>query len=161
MPLYTQPQVRILGASAVAVSCPADTSEDVLATIPMAAGIMGVNGVLRITSLWTVTNSANNKTLTVRCGASGSGLTGDIWGQTVQTTVAAMRMQNQIQNRNSAASQVLLSGVGTGGWGTTTAGVATSTRNTAVATDIVFTGQKASAGETLTLESYLIELIVQ
>jgi len=151
---------RILGASAATgMAVTGTTSETVLATIPIAAGAIGANGILRVTSLWGVTNSANNKILTWRLGASGNGIAGDIFGQTTQTVVAAMRMQQQVQNRNSTASQVVLSGIGTGGWGTTTAGIATGTRDTSVALDLVFTGQLANTGETITLHSYTVELL--
>jgi hypothetical protein len=151
---------RILGASAATgMSVTGTASETVLATVPIAAGAIGANGILRITSLWGVTNSANNKTVQVRLGASGNGIAGDIFGLAVLTTVAAIRMQNQIQNRNAANSQVTLSGTGTGGWGTTTGGISTATRDTSVATDLVFTGTLANTGETITLHSYLVELI--
>lgn len=153
-------QPRILGASAATgMSVTGTTSETVLATVALAAGVIGANGILRVTSLWQVTNSVNNKILTWRLGVSGNGIAGDIFGQTTQTTVAAMRMQQQVQNRNSTASQVLLSGIGTGGWGTTTAGIATATRDTSVALDLVFTGTLANTGETITLHSYTVELL--
>lgn len=149
-----------LAASAVTgMSVTGTTSETVLATISLPANIMGPNGILRVTSLWQVTNSANNKILTWRLGASGNGIAGDIFGQTTQTTVAAMRMQQQVQNRNSVSSQVALSGIGTGGWGTTTAGIATATRDTSVALDLVFTGTLANTGETITLHSYTVEVL--
>jgi hypothetical protein len=134
-------------------------AETVLATVPLPSNIIGPNGILRVTSLWGVTNSANNKTLTWRLGAAGNGIAGDIFGQTTQTAVAAMRMQQQFQNRNSTASQVILSGIGTGGWGTTTAGIATATRDTSVALDLVFTGTLANTGETITLHSYTVEVL--
>ena len=151
---------RILGASAATgMSVTGTTSETVLATVPLAAGVIGANGVLRVTSLWQVTNSANNKTLVWRIGASGNGIAGSIYGSTVQTTVASMRMQQQLQNRNSVSAQVLQSGIGTGGWGTTTAGISTDTRDTSVALDLVFTGTLTNTGETITLNSYTVELL--
>lgn len=159
--VLNKPGVRILGTSAATgMSVTGTLSETVLATVPVPAGCMGLNGILRVTSLWGVTNSANNKTLVWRLGAAGNGIAGDIFGSTTQTTVAAMRMQNQVQNRNSASSQVALSGIGTGGWGTTTAGIATATRDTSVALDLVFTGTLANTGETITLHQYLVELIL-
>lgn len=153
-------QPRILGASAVTgMSITGTVAETVLATVPLAAGVIGANGILRVTSLWQVTNSVNNKILTWRIGASGNGIGGSIYGQTTQTTVASMRMQQQLQNRNSVSAQVLQSGIGTGGWGTTTAGISTDTRDTSVALDLVFTGTLANTGETITLQSYTVELL--
>src|SRR4051812_45306280 len=50
---------QVLGRSAAAVSCPADTSEDTLATVTVPANLMGVDGSLRVWTLWTVTSSTN------------------------------------------------------------------------------------------------------
>jgi len=154
-------QVCIIGASGASVSCAADTAENTLATITIPAGLMGANGILRVTTLWSWTNSANNKTTRVYFGAAGAGTGGTLYMSTLYTTTTGTRDQRQIANRNSASSQV---GGANGfmtasGWGTTTGAVVTSTVNTGAASEVVFTGQKASAGETLTLESYLVELI--
>lgn len=152
---------KILRASASSVSAAADTSENTLATIAIPAGLMGANGILRITTLWSWTNSANNKTIKVYFGASGAGTGGTLYMSTIYTTTTGTRDQRQIANRNSASSQVgSANGFMTAaGWGTTTGAVVTSSVNTGNASEVVLTGQKASAGETITLESYLVELI--
>lgn len=148
---------RILAASAVAVSCPADTTEDILATITVPAGAMGLNGILRVTANWSFTNSVNNKSMRVRFG----GIGGTQYYSVTTTTTQNIGSLTIIQNRGAANSQV--------GWqgGTNTqtfsgfaAAPTTSAVDTAAATTIVLTGQKATAGETLTLESYLVELIL-
>lgn len=140
--------------SAVAVSAPADTTEDTLATITIPANAMGANGRLRVSTFWSHTNSANNKTLRVRY----SGASGTIFSTFTNTTTAAMRAQCEIVNRNATNSQV--GGFnGTGGFGSGAASLLTSSVDTTAATTVVITGQKASSGETLTLESYLVELI--
>jgi hypothetical protein len=64
-------QIIILGASAVAVSGAADTNENILATITIPAGAMGLNGILRVYADYTVTNNANAKTLRVRLSGIG------------------------------------------------------------------------------------------
>lgn len=145
---------QVLAKSAVPVACPADTSEDVLATITIPAGAMGPNGALRISSNWTVTNSANNKSLRIRLG----GIGGTQFLLQVLTGSIAVSDLRMIQNRGAANSQV-------GGPAqmpaTTLSGTAcvTSAVDTSVSTTLVITGQKALAGEVLTLESYLVELI--
>lgn len=154
-------QVRVIAASGAAVSCAADVAENTLATITVPAGLMGLNGTLRVTTLWSWTNSANNKTAKIYFGAAGAGTGGTLYMSTIYTTTTGTRDQRQVTNRNSASSQV---GGANGfmtaaGWGTTSGAVVTSTVNTGTASEIVLTGQKASAGETLTLESYLVELI--
>jgi hypothetical protein len=170
---FTKPDIRVycngatvlelwdgvtIDTSGVAASHTGNTTETVLATVPLYANIMGANGTLIVTSYWTFTNSGNNKILTVRVGTSGNGLTGSIWGQTTQTTTRSMRMQNEIHNRNSVSSQVLMNGIGTGGWGTTVNAASTDTRDTTVAQDLVFTATLANSGESIQLESYTVEL---
>lgn len=143
----------IIASSATPVSGPADTSENILATVTIPAGVMGTNGRLRIESLWTITNSANNKIVRVRLGGiSGTQFLGRVIG-------AAATFYNlfTISNRNAANSQV--SNQSNGDFTISTASVVTGSIDTSTAQSLVFTGQKASAGETITLESYLVELI--
>lgn len=147
---------RILGASAVAVSGPADTSENILATITVPAGAMGLNGILRVRALWSHTNSANNKTLRIRLGGVG----GTQFLAIVPTTTASAITDTTIQNRGAANSQVGSVAALVASFGTTSGALATGAIDTSVATTLVLTGQKASAGETITLESYLVELIL-
>lgn len=143
----------VLARSAVAVSCPADTTEDTLATIAVPANAMGANGLVRLTTHWSMTSSANNKTGRVRLG----GTSGTAHQSAVWTTTAAARLKGEVANRGAVNSQVggqesLTTAAGV------TAVVTTSAIDTSVATSLVITGQKASSGETLTLESYLVEL---
>lgn len=144
---------QILAQSSVGVSCGADTSEDTLATVTVPAGAMGANGRLRVTTFWTVTNSGNNKTLRVRFG----GVSGTIYMGTTVTTIATSQAQHHICNRNAANSQFgsASSGVGPG---SSSGAIVTSAVDTSAETTIVIAGQKASSGEVLTLEGYLVEL---
>lgn len=152
----TYSQIRVLGASAIAASNAADTAELALATITVPAGIMGLNGILRISTEWSYTSSANNKLLKVRF----SGISGTAFNSAVATTQTGGHAVTMIANRNSAASQVGSSALFTNNSGIIATATTTDTVNTAAATTISITGQKASAGETLTLESYLVELIL-
>ena len=154
--VFNKQPIRILGASAVAVPLTGSTSETILATIVVPAGSMGTNGLLRVSYLWSMTSSANVKTPRLRLG----GIAGTAFYQQTHTTTATLRHQTEIANRNSAASQVSYPSIaGGGGWSTSAQAVTTGTVNTAVAQDLVITGQLASAGETITLESYIVELI--
>lgn len=146
---------QVLGQSSVAVSCGADTTEDALATVTIPAGAMGANGRLRITTVWTMTNSANNKTMRVRLG----GIAGTIYMTSTQTAQATLRDQREISNRNAQNSQVGAMSGTSGGFGLSTSAVVTSAVDTTADTTVVVTGQKASAGEALTLESYMVELL--
>lgn len=145
----------VLAQSAVAAALTGSTAETVLATISLPAGAMGANGVLRVTSLWSYTNSANVKTLRGRLG----GLAGTQFLSQAATTTVSARLQFQVQNRNAANSQV--GGALNASFGVSGQVAITSAINTAVAQDIVLTGQLASAGETITLEAYLVELSSQ
>lgn len=146
---------RVLASSATAVSHTGDTDETILATIPISAGLMGTTGILRIDYLWSVTNSVNNKTVRARLG----GIGGTAFLSLANTTVASVRGFRNIQNRGAANSQISEWSGGLGP-GSTASVVTTGAIDTSVAQDLVFTAQLASAGETITLERYLVELII-
>lgn len=144
----------ILAQSGVAVSAaPNDTSINVLASIQLAAGIMGPHGGLRVTTLWTVTASANSKNLQVMLGGlGGSGLMG------VGLTQASMRHQLEIRNRGAMNSQVAFAG-NQGGFTATTGANLVAAIDTSIAQTLLITGQKVLGTEVLTLEAYLVELL--
>jgi hypothetical protein len=153
-----QAPIQILGASAVAVSAPADITEDVLATITVPANAMGANGVLRISLRFTFTNNANTKTLRARwSGITGTSLIGSL-SQTTQTEVT-WNGSIVVANRNATGSQLTHAEALTGAGSVTVTGNQPLSVDTTASTTIVITGQKAVAGDTLTLESYLVELI--
>lgn len=153
----SQQPVIVLAKSGAAVNTPADTSEDTLATITIPANAMGANGFLRITTLWTFTSSGNNKTPRIRF----SGAAGTIYMNPVFTATVGLAQMTVIANRGATNSQVGFASAATnGGLGVSSASAnVTSSVDTTAATTVVITGQKASAGETLTLESYLVELL--
>lgn len=145
-------------ASAVAVSCPADTTEDILATVNIPAGVMGLNGILRVSTRWSFTGSVNAKTSRVRLGGIGGTL---YQGAANGATDIAAMYQMTIQNRNAANSQIgHINAAGASGFGPSTGAHQTGAIDTSLAQTVVITGQKASAGETMTLETYFIELIL-
>lgn len=143
----------LLAASAVAASITGTLTETALATIAVPPGAMGLNGGLQVWTTWTVTNSANNKTLRVRLG----GIAGAQYMANVLTTSTSFNDIRRIRNRNSASSQV--GGPASGTFGAAGAAVVTSSLDTAAAQDISITAQLASAGETITLESYEVWLL--
>jgi hypothetical protein len=143
-----------LAKSAVAVSHTGDTNEFTLATIAIPAGAMGPSGALRVTSVWSHTSSGNNKTLRYRLG----GVSGQQYMAAVNTTVASLMTQRLIQNRNSQASQVSSAQAIANAFGTSGGSPVTSTVDMSAAQDLVISGHLASAGETIALESYLVEL---
>ena len=153
----TSQPVYVLGASAVAVSAPADTSEDILATINVPAGAMGLSGQVRLRGLVTVNSNANAKTVQVRLG----GIAGTVYLSKNAASVTTYPFEIMLANRGVANSQTSYQDV-TGLAFNSLSGNAkvTSAIDTTVAQTIVITGQKAVAGDTITLESYLVELII-
>lgn len=139
---------RVLAASAVAVSHTGDTTEHALAAITIPGGAMGPNGVVRVTALFSHTDSANAKTL--RCRLGGAGVSGSQVMAVTETTGASATVQRTIQNRASQASQVI--GAADNG------PVVTTTVDMSADQTLVISGQLANAADALTLDSYLVEI---
>lgn len=141
----------VLAQSAVAVPHTGTTNETALATIAIPAGAMGANGSLRITSLWSYTNSANNKTIQVKLG-------GTAFFTAINTTTASYNDQTIIRNRTIATQVSHLanagSRIGTSGSAPTTGAI-----NMAVAQNLTLTATLANTGETITLEGYTVEIL--
>lgn len=158
---YVVPQTgqwRVQGMSAVAVSHTGNTTETTLATIPIAAGVMGANGAIRVRVRGTCTNNANTKTPRVRLGGiGGSSLVGISF-----TTTGTWMYELLVQNRNSAASQI----ASTYGNRTTDPvfiehALVTSTVATSSAQDLVITVQLGNAADSISVESYTVETMKQ
>lgn len=148
------PCTIILGSSGAAAGVTGTTSETQLASITVPAGAMGKNGAVGITTLWSYTNSANGKTVRVRFG----GPSGVAYQTLVATTTATLQTQTIIINNNSTGAQKAFTGL-TLPYATSTSALTTSSVDTTAATTIYISGQLASSGETITLESYTVELI--
>lgn len=141
--------------SNVAVPLTGTTNETALATISIPAGAMGTSRILRVTTIWTSTTAGSAKTCRVRFG----GIAGTSYAAiTLSSTTITARSQIQIGNRGSASSQIGGSAV-FAGFGTSTSANITSSVNTANAVDLVLSGTLVSGADTVTLESYLVELI--
>ena len=147
-------QPVVLSQSAAAVSVSATAAETTLATITIPASILGLNGSMQIHTTWSCTNSANAKTMRVRF----SGGSGTIFQEVAVTANATLSMFCGISNKNSVSAQVGLTPVNLPYGGASTVALATSSVNTNATQTIVITGEKATAGETLTLERYYIEV---
>ena len=152
--LATVSSSKIVAQSGVAIPLTGTTAETALATISIAAGLMGANDSLLITTLWSYTNSANAKTPRVRLG----GISGTAFTVLPLTTTATSQALTRITNRGSVSSQV---GANTGNTGfvSSASAIVTANINMANSQDLVISGQLSSASETLTLESYTVELV--
>lgn len=150
------PVPKLLAASAVAASITGTLTETALATIPIPAGVLGLNGGIEIRSVWSTTNSANSKTMRTRLG----GIGGSQFMTLAVTTSATTSDERRIRNRNSASSQIGSAPAGTTGYLANTANtLPTGAVNTAAAVDLVLSAQLANTGETITLESYEVWLL--
>lgn len=144
----------VVGASSVQTSHTGDTNETTLATITVPAGAMGANGFVRVFALYSFTNSVNAKTCRVRF----NGIGGTVYASAGLTSVATWRAEASIGNRNSASSQVGGPNNTTNTFSSSTTAVSTSAVDTTSAVDIVLTGQLTNSGETIAIESYVVEL---
>lgn len=147
--------LKVIGASAVQASHTGDTNEAALATVTIPAGIMGANGIVRVTALWSCTNSANAKTARVRLG----GIAGTIYAEVALANLAVLRSYTEIENRNDPSIQVGHPKALTS-FGTSTAALVTSTVNTGVAVDLAITGTLTNSGEAIRLEAYVVEVLL-
>jgi hypothetical protein len=146
----------LLAASAVAVPLTGTTNETALATVSIPAGSMGLNGAVQVSTAWSITSSANNKTMRVRFG----GVSGTQYLASALTTNTTLGDIRTIRNRGAANSQVgMLSATNPGGYGNTSNAITTGAIDTAAAVDVVISGQLASAAETITLEAYEVWLL--
>jgi hypothetical protein len=141
----------VLGASAVAASHTGDLIETTLATVTVPGGAMGPNGILRITTLWSYTSSANIKTMRVK-------LDGTNFLNVVPTTSSAAQLLTMIRNRNAQNSQIGYRAVDPTSVGTSSGALPTGVKDTSINKDVTFHALLADAGETITLEAYLVEL---
>lgn len=140
----------VLARSAVAASGAADTNENTLATITIPANMMGASGIVKVTTWWAYTNSANNKTLRIKYNGTAA-------ASLVATTTVQAEVTAYIVNRGATNSQFVRGESKTAAAIATTAG--TDAEDTTADSTILITGQKASGGETLTLEGYVVEVI--
>lgn len=148
----------LLAQSGAAASHTGNTSETTLATITVPANAMGPNGALRVTTLWSVTNNANDKTPIIRFG--GTGGTQYLGSPLSMSGTAIFQAMTIIRNRNATNSQIGYDQATVMTFGSSTNANQTSSVDTTAAADIVIRGQLANAADTITLEAYTVELLV-
>ena len=146
------PVAVAIGQSGAAATAPADTAENVLATVVIPAGWMGKNGRIEVLALWSCNSSAGAKTMRVKFG-----------GATVltlaATTTQSTRTTTNIINRNSEVNQMVGAATAATGYqdflGSGTANAA-YTEDTTSDVAVTITGQKSAGGDMLTLEYYSV-----
>lgn len=145
---------KVICQSGAASNAGADTTEDTLATCTLPA--LGANDALRITSSWSFTTSVNAKTLRIRFG--GTSTTGTAILSTAPTVNTSFTDERICRNTNSTSSQSCPPNTIQLGASSGTI-IVTSLATGTAGVPIFFTGTKASAGDTLTLVGYTVELL--
>lgn len=149
-------QFMVLARSAVQVVAPNDVAENILASITVPGGSLGLNGILRFHARFVTTNTGNNKLLRWRFGGVG----GIQYAGVTATTTIYPQMRGELQNRNSQAAQ---EGGYMGTLGATTFGSSGATNvgalDTSVDQQLVITCQKAVGADPASLEGYFVELL--
>lgn len=141
----------VLAASGAAVSTTGDTTENTLAAVTIPGGSMGANGMVRVYTRWTITNSGNAKTLRVKFGAFTAMQRADV-------SIASSEKITIIMNRNSVSSQSSAANTATN-FTTSISTNQTGSVNSAADVTLLITGQNTLGSETITLESYYVEII--
>lgn len=124
-------------------TAPADTNENALFTFTLPK--LGANDILRCSNFWSMTNSANNKTIKAKLDASSG-------SSNAYTTSATLNAVYEVRNRNDASSQAWFSS-GKTFFGEATQALSTTAKATGTA-GVVFslTATKATGAETVSLE---------
>jgi hypothetical protein len=140
-------------------TAPADTAENILASFYLPANVLGKNGSMRVTTEWSCTNNANAKTTRVRF----TDVSGVVIQQANLASGVAGNVTSKLTNRNATNSQLLSwTGVVSTGLGSA-AGVSsfqqTATADTTADQLFVVTAQKATAGDSMVLESVSVEVL--
>src|SRR5215469_16098705 len=84
----TYPNASVTGTAA----------ETVLADVAVPANALGPVGMLRITTAWTTTNTANNKSLRTRFSATANNLAGTLLQQSIANSMAVVQIQFIVRN---------------------------------------------------------------
>lgn len=137
-------------------AAPANTSETILQTITIPAGMLGPNGRMILELHTNQTNNANVKTIKVRLG----GIGGTAFADVAVTSSTNGHLLVNIWNQNATNSQ--RGGVpaaNSAPFGVYGSASVTAAIDTTAAVDLVITGQKATAGDTLELTFHCLTVI--
>lgn len=148
--------IYVGAASAVQSTHTGDTNEFTLATAVVTGGLMGANGIIRVTVQVGAIGTAGTRQWKIKFGGT------TFYDTTaVGTAVLAGRFQVQIANRGTTSLQI---GNATtqANWATAggVAPITTTALDTTANQNVTITGQLGAAADTIAVESYLVELIL-
>lgn len=148
----TQPsEVMAVYAKNTPSPAPADTAENTLITHTLSAGSIGPNDLIEFLFIVSYTNNANVKTFRVKIGATIFASIPYAGGPSAQNII-------YVRMRNSLNSQVSWNATNPGDTGTSGAAVLVSSEDLSVSKNITVTMTKAVAGDTFTVESFIVRV---
>lgn len=139
-------QVNVAGAAHTG-----SLTETTLATIVIPGGMVGLNGMIRVSAVFSCNASANNKTFRMRLGGV-SYYVSDTGSSAA--AVQAVWTNPAIRNRNSQSSQI-----GFPNYGSVTSAKNLGNVDTAVDQSLTITGMLTNVADNIVLEAYTIEVI--
>lgn len=148
----------VIARAGAAVTIPADTNEDTVLDVTVPASALGTSGYLRYSLKFFITNNANAKTIRGRF----STITGTVVFAYTVTSFGAVVIIGEMWNTGSAGAQLSYSTGRLNNSGAITVlaqDAQASAIDTTAATHFVVTCQKGTAGDTMRLDGYLVELI--
>ena len=148
---WPRPSVTILAQSAVQLVSPADTNENTAFMLTIPAGRMGANGGLRVTLKITATSNANTKTIRAYLAST-------VLGTHQTSSYVTYPWQIAIYNRGAQNSQVGHNS-SANSYGSSSTSYTTGTVDMSVDQVFKITFQKATGTDTLTIDSYTVELL--
>lgn len=135
------------------LTAPADTAENVLATITIPGHALGAGGVLDIETLWSFVGSgATNKTTRVRLG----GAAGTAFLNLAHTTALSYSRLVRIAADASEAAQFSMAGNSSGGTGSTTVAPVVGAIDMTQDQTVVISAQKETSGDVMRLVAYRV-----
>jgi len=146
----------ILGQGYPNTSITGVTTEQNVAAVPVPAGSMGANGQLRVTLLVSMTNNANNKTVTVHLNSTSGAIAGGVVATTAYASVASGQLHAIVRNAAATGSQTTIQVLATPfGSGTSSSPTTTDTTQPTWVNIGIF---PAVSTDTITLLGYTVEL---
>jgi hypothetical protein len=143
----------VIAQSGAANALTGTTSRTAMASVSIPAGTLGPNGFIRVTMQWSNTSSANAKTIDTKFGGT------TFLNLSGFTSTASNRYQFVLMNRNATNSQIANPAAQAGGgWGTNTGSPTTGSVDTTSTQTLEIGATLANSGETITLESYIVEV---
>lgn len=143
-------------ASNAGSSVTGTTVETVLKTLPIKAGDMGPNDVLKILHQWSVSGTPNARTIRIYLGGTGGTLYKNI---AMPNNDQSHKSFIYIWNRGALNSQVGFDATNSTGQGRSGNAVVTSAINFGADVDIVATGQLGNVADSITCEALSFEIL--